>query len=72
MTQKEWLDRCVEKGTSGDLVFSILEDWKQSQRNYEDYFCHCLIATLDVKTLEKTLKFYNENKKDMLNILKYI
>ena len=71
MTQKEWFDRSLIKGTRGDTVFDVLEDWKQSQETYEDYFRHCLTATLNTKTLEKVLKYYNENKEDMLDILNF-
>jgi hypothetical protein len=27
-TQREWFDRAIEIGTSGDQVFDILADWR--------------------------------------------
>lgn len=30
-TQKEWFDFCQDRGTSGDQVFDILKDWKESE-----------------------------------------
>ena len=70
MTQKEWFDRCTTRGSTGDMIFDVIADWKQSQKDYEDYFCHCLIATIEIKMLERVLKYYNENKKNMSDILK--
>jgi len=29
MNQKEWYDRCM-RGTSGEMVFDILQDWKET------------------------------------------
>jgi len=31
-TQKEWLDWCLERGTSGDMVYDILKDWNEEVR----------------------------------------
>jgi hemerythrin len=31
MTRQEWYDRAMQHGTSGDMVFDILADWKKEQ-----------------------------------------
>ncbi len=33
MTQEEWWKIAIEKGTSGDMVTDILDDWKK-ERDY--------------------------------------
>ena len=32
-SQEEWWKHCMERGTSGDMVIDILEDWKK-ERNF--------------------------------------
>ena len=36
MTRQEWYDHCMSRGTSGDQVFSILEDWRRSDALYTE------------------------------------
>jgi len=31
MNQKEWYDYCIKEGSSGDMVFDILKDWKEDR-----------------------------------------
>ena len=33
MTQEEWLDKAINRGTSGDMVIDILKDWER-ERNH--------------------------------------
>ena len=37
-TQEEWWKHCMERGTHGDQVFDILEDWKKER----DFLLACL------------------------------
>jgi hypothetical protein len=30
-SRQEWYDYCIERGTSGDMVFDILKDWKNGE-----------------------------------------
>ena len=34
MTFQEWWKEAFERGTSGDMVISILEDWKMERERY--------------------------------------
>ena len=31
MTRKEWYKKAIKRGTSGDMVFDILSDWKRNE-----------------------------------------
>ena len=32
-TRSEWHEWCMEHGTSGDMVFDILKDWMEDEKN---------------------------------------
>ena len=57
-TQKEWKKHALERGTSGDMVFDILEDWEEQINN---------ITTLVEDTIKsigiecKRIKINNDN-----------
>lgn len=42
-TRDQWFEYAIERGTSGDMVFDILKDWKEESANREE--------TIDTKKL---------------------
>lgn len=37
-TLKEWREFCAERGTSGDMVYDILNDWEEFVKRTEAVF----------------------------------
>lgn len=34
-TRDQWFEYAIERGTSGDMVFDILKDWKEERESKE-------------------------------------
>ena len=70
----EWWDRCMEGGTSGDMVFDILNDWKIHIENEQFHKDNCYVAGLEdmVNTICEGIvsmsKIHNGINKEQINL----
>lgn len=55
-TRQEWFDFAIERGTSGDMVFDILADWKKERKRIKQE----LLAIIRTSLLSNLTKEMSE------------
>ena len=60
-TREEWKEHCRERGTSGDQVGAILDDWEESEE---------LLTDLIIKEGVKTRKYLDEMTERVMEKIK--
>ena len=42
LTYEQWYDRCFKRGTSGEMCFDMLEDWREERAKLLDVINNAL------------------------------
>lgn len=69
-TLDEWYEYAIEHGTSGDMVFDILRDWKEDSKPKTYSYLDAMNDLADVQFIQNTWQEGEQARKEVEKIIK--